>query len=76
LINYLDDILGDLRDLNHLMLNKEVFNVAKKPEIGSLMIFEIVKKQEKVNDLCLVENGENAHLKGIYIFCLFVYICF
>lgn len=38
--------MGDLRDLNHLLLNKEVFNVAKKPEIGSLMIFEIANKNE------------------------------
>jgi len=42
----LDKILGDLRHLNHLLLNKEVFNINKKPEIGSLMLFEIERNEE------------------------------
>lgn len=52
-INFLikneDELLGNLNNLNHLLLNKEVFNVCKKPEIGSLMIFEILKTTEEKN---------------------------
>jgi hypothetical protein len=68
-INKDSDSIENKDDLNHLIIDQDVYNIRKKPQIGSLMLLEIKYPLDKENfNQNLNENfkeKDNSNVKGI-----------